>query len=385
MSNSSTYLKFPLDTNFSKAYDSIREKQFHIKGGKSMTQKWLKKLWLCLIFLLCYYGLNFEVINAGEKKTDETNAIIKILTEWKDRYGNEGRWEEEVRAIAFSPDGKTLVSLGPTQYPILWDIATGEGREFRAVFGSSQIMFSPDGKMLVVAASSGPVHIFDITTGDSFRHFSGEYPFSFSPDGKTLVTKSYGSSILQWDIETREMIHQFTTGTPGSDSGGASAFSPDGKILAFTAIDDKAKNIHESDVVILWDLVNSKKIKTIPYKHKRREIKLLTFSYDGKILASNTGDIWDIKTGKELLKLFDSEKSLWKDTYFHPKEKILAILLDDTIVFLDIAKLKVKKRLKNCESPIAFSPDGKILAVRSSDSIVLYDFEQLLKTTNKKK
>src|SRR5262245_48069184 len=77
--------------------------------------------------------------------------------------------------VVFSPDGKTLVSGGPCISQIrLWDVASGKntaslkgfGPEPRDdEYGVTGLAFSPDGKILVSAAVLGPVKLWDVRTG----------------------------------------------------------------------------------------------------------------------------------------------------------------------------------------------------------------------------
>jgi len=77
---------------------------------------------------------------------------------------------DAVVAVAFSPDGKTLVSASYDKTVKFWDVGTGKERA--TLKGTEEVRcvaFSPDGRMLASAGGStdnapGALKVWDIAT-----------------------------------------------------------------------------------------------------------------------------------------------------------------------------------------------------------------------------
>ena len=69
---------------------------------------------------------------------------------------------QDVHAVAFSPDGRTLASIGAQRDVKLWHLPTRRAVASFAVPGAYEhLAFSPDGARLAVNTSQGSIVLFE--------------------------------------------------------------------------------------------------------------------------------------------------------------------------------------------------------------------------------
>ena len=288
--------------------------------------------------------------------------------------------ELQIYSVAFSPDGKKLVSSGRVNSILLWRLSDSNGGASVIDSLSDQsssitnVTFSPDGNILISSTDDGSVILWDVSNAENTpqevsqpigkplgRHPPIGYGLSFSPDGKKLASCSLDGTIILWNVETVQPI-----GKPLNGCEYSVAFSPDGRKLASGSLDG---------TIILWNAETVQPIGSPLVTHTKR-IRSIAFSPDGKKLASGSGDgtiiVWDVEktqpTGQTLSGHRDSVTSM----VFNGDGKILvsgsddgAIILWDTKTGQPISQPSQTAETSSAWDPvfsIAMSPDGKTLA-----------------------
>jgi WD40 repeat protein len=126
-----------------------------------------------------------------------SGSIDKTVRLWDAATGEERQKLEGhnnwVRAVAFSPDGKTVASGSDEKTVRLWDAATGEERQKLEGHDSyvRAVAFSPDGKTVASGSSDKTVRLWDAATGEERQKHQTSRIVSriaFSQDGNSLET-----------------------------------------------------------------------------------------------------------------------------------------------------------------------------------------------------
>jgi WD40 repeat protein len=236
-----------------------------------------------------------------------------------------------VAAVAFLPDGKTLVSAGFGRLNF-WELQSGKLLRTLTPGGNQYAAISPIGNFLATAhdttedaVDEDSVKVWDTQTGKLVRTFTGVRAvdiLAFSMDGKALVIASNVSQRLKvWDVGTGELKLNFGEGED---------------------IDSAHRSVDEAD-----------------------KIHSISFSPDGLTLAGG-GDLLDIMTGKPKSRV---EQDLGWMAY-SPDGRILAGCRINGITLWDAQSLEMQTRLVECDkiTSIAFSPDSKTLAGGCAES-----------------
>ncbi|NWF60051.1 MAG: WD40 repeat domain-containing protein [Fischerella sp.] len=213
---------------------------------------------------------------------------------------------DEVNALAFSPDGQTLVSGGADSTIKMWHVGAQDLIDILHKHNGMVrcVAFTPDGRMLATGGDDRKILFWDLMQRQVTVALSlddtAAHSLALSQDGQILVTGSY-RKIKVWQVCQQpggkpthaELLHTLTGHAHIVRS---LAMSVDGKIFVSGSRDKTIK---------IWQLETGELLHTL--KGHRDGVYAIALSPDGQTVASGSADktikLWHLQTG-ELLATF---------------------------------------------------------------------------------
>ena len=299
--------------------------------------------------------------------------------------------DTEVRAVAFSPDGGSVLSGGCREWDAkngttciegtvrLWDAASGE--QLRSLRGHSErvmtVAFSPDGRTILSGSYDSTLKQWDAATGRELHtlsgHKSGVYAAAFSPDGRMVLSGSWDGTLRLWDTATGSELRIFEAGEKNLIN--AVAFSPDGRLALSGSDDTSIGQPHRT--LMLWEVATGKLLRTLTGPNAMfMDVRAVAFSPDGRIAYSAGYDsllrYWDLATGEELEGLRGQAMQAGPVTYSPDGQSLLGlagkwVLFWDAATGKAIRSLAVVKQQDTDQDYTVFSPNRRFALVSNAD------------------
>jgi WD40 repeat protein len=346
------------------------------------------------------------------------------------------RWRHAapITYVAFTPDGKAVLTASQDNVIRLWDRGTGkEIRRFadreaekpipaeskgpyqptgalgrRGYGGGGRVVaLAPDGKTLATAIPGRRIQLWELATGRATRNVDdahgvpgGATALLFSPDGKTLAARGANQTIHLWDTATGKEIRRIPAEQKkarvavffgGNYTGSANlAFAPDGKTLC--ALESSIASGKVGSAFRFLEVATGKEIRQIPLKG-RGGAGALAFSPDGKVFAYGDGvtvHLCAVKTGQET-DLIQGQLGTITALVFAPDSTILAVksLGAPPVRLYDVATAKEIRQLGAvganrtstvlvgayfpASQDLAFSPDGSIIVTGGGNTLRFWE------------
>jgi len=240
---------------------------------------------------------------------------------------------------AFSPDGR-LVAIPDNNTVVVRDANTGE-REDRIFQGHSaavqSVAFSADGRRIVTASDDRTARVWDLQTGGQIaaltEHTAPVRSAVFSPDGLRVVSTqtpqrsgnvtivtSNDSVALLWDALSGRVILRFEGDMVQLYD---ATFSPDGKRIVTASGDNTAR---------IWDAATGKPIAVLS-GHSDSVLSAAFNSRGDKIVtasADETVRVWDAEAMTTIAVLKGHSGAVWSAVFSPDGERILTASDDTT-------------------------------------------------------
>ena len=297
----------------------------------------------------------------------ETGRLLRTLT------GHAG----DIYSVGYSLDGAYLASGSDDKTIRIWEVETGNC--IKTLTGHTSyvrsVTYSLDGAYLASGSWDKTIKIWEMTTGECIRTFEGHTGYvnsvCYSSDGAYLASAAGDSykcadrTIKIWKVATGECVKTFEGHT---DEINSVCYSPDGKYVASGSKDKTVK---------LWEVSSGECIKTLEGHVER--VNSVCYSPDGAYLASSSWDrtikIWKVDTG-ECIKIISKNDVATSLSYSPNGTHLASSLFDGDIKIWEVSSgdcIKTFGGHTDSVYSVAYSPDGKYLAVNSFGGMKLWN------------
>ncbi|KAI5118072.1 hypothetical protein M0805_003661 [Coniferiporia weirii] len=277
-----------------------------------------------------------------------------------------------INSVAYSPDGRHIVSGSSDRTLRIWDTQTGSavGEPLIGHSGAVRsVAYSPDGRHIVSGSDGSMLRIWDAQigkpVGDPLKgHLGSVNSVAYSPDGRHIVSGSSDKTLRTWDAQTGSAVGKPLRGH--SRSVWAVAYSPDGRHIVSGSYDNTVRT---------WNSQTGGTVGELLTDHSS-QVRSIAYSPDGRHIVSSSDDktlkIWDTLTGNPVGEPFSGHSDLVQSVAYSPDGRyIVSGSWDKTMRIWDSQTRSTVGEPQSGHSrsvnSVAYSPDGRHIVSGSSD------------------
>jgi WD40 repeat protein len=256
-------------------------------------------------------GAVAAIIVNHDQRFEGDVSFLNLRTD-KVRAGSGGhhgpfKTQYEATGLAFTPDGRSVITVGNDSRLLVWDVASASVRE-RLESASGLPLRGPalslDGATAFTTDQTGVVVVWDLSGGSrlgrAFTAGSGApgWPFfATSPDGRMIAVISWAPHGEAGTIELIDTsdLHVVKRITYAESTPEGLAFSPDSATLAVGSVTYSDDKTQVQSYVRLWDVDSGKPMTSdLPGIPPGVELWVVAYAPDGSTLAAG-GPVYPTK------------------------------------------------------------------------------------------
>ncbi len=317
-----------------------------------------------------------DALEAGQGDVSQGQSVVSDLESARKRMPESGRFlgalqghADAVKAVAFGPDSRSLVSGSEDNTIRVWDASTGSFvRSFDGHLGSVEaVTVSADAQHLLSASRDRTLRLWDFATGACIRVMEGHEDVvrsaAFTGDARYALSGGHDRTIRLWDMRTGACVAVLSG---HSDWVTGVAITKDGRVAASVGADK---------VLIVWDVVGREAILRV--RAHAAPLTCVGISPEGDFVITGGLDglikLWKVAE-KRCTEVFEGhtdavESVALSSTGAH----LVSCGRDKTVRLWEKDKHRCLRTFTGHEDHVtcvAFSPDGRTIASGGRDKTV---------------
>jgi WD40 repeat protein len=237
--------------------------------------------------------MNGEVVPQVHEALDQAVARSRVRSRWRAHH-------DDVTTVAYSPDGKYIVTGSKDHSVSIWEASTGElvttlkGEQGHTELVTS-VAFSPKGNLLITASEDNTVKIWGTTNwhpvSDTLKlseKRNQALDAASSPDERFIVVATREGKAQIWDTVEKRWVHTLDH----KERVTSASFSPDGQHVLTASWDETVR---------VWDVITG--TTSHVFKGHTGRVTHARYSPDGTSIVSASEDgtarIWDANQDEE--------------------------------------------------------------------------------------
>ncbi len=275
----------------------------------------------------------------------------------------------KLSSVAFSPNGRYLLSGGKDRKLWLWNLKSG--KLVKTFVGHSDIIssvaFSSNSQYAISGSRDRTVRIWNVSTGRLLDTYRGHNGFvssvNFSSDGRYVLSGSYDKTLQFWDRRNARLIRRFKRGN---------------WVLSMDISRSFALSGHRDRTMRLWNLDTGKLQRS--FRSSSYFMSVAFFPNPNRVVSGHTDNtlrVWNVNSGKMLRRFWGHSGSVFSVDVSPDGSKIVSGSRDNTVKLWNAYSGRLIHSFKHEDDvySVKFTSDSSRIISAGNDGIFLWNIK----------